>query len=169
MVLPKMTGRACASLILATVVIAAGVFRGPVAVEPALKTLRGGVLPATSLPRMGTRQPRTPEVPAAPSPVARQLSNRTSVGRRPSNGTSVSRQLSDKKAACGSHPEEESCNANRDEGGSRCKWCTNHLEKNVCVSDDSMGYKFAPCNKWICYDKDDPEKSDLTACERVMV
>ena len=39
----------------------------------------------------------------------------------------------------------------------------------VCIADDSMGYKFAPCNKWTCYNEEEPEKSDVTACERLMV
>ena len=69
---------------------------------------------------------------------------------------------------CSKHYNDaDACNANQDERGKGCRWCTNDLSDRVCVADDSQGYKFAPCNNWICDNEDDPMKSDIAACERV--
>ena len=73
------------------------------------------------------------------------------------------------RTGCGLSHKENACNANQDERGNECRWCADPIHNFVCVADDSMGYKFAPCNKWTCYNEEEPEKSDVTACERVMV
>ena len=67
---------------------------------------------------------------------------------------------------CGRFLDANSCNSNTDERGNSCYFCTDHLEKEVCVGEDDMGYKFAPCNKWLCIDFDDPLKNDISSCER---
>ena len=37
----------------------------------------------------------------------------------------------------------------------------------LVVPETSLGYKFAPCNNWICHVRGEPGKSDVTACERM--
>ena len=74
-----------------------------------------------------------------------------------------------KASSCSKFNENEnSCNSNSDEHGNACRYCVDHESINrVCVSDVSIEYRFAPCNNWICHVSDEPEKSDVTACERI--
>ena len=72
-----------------------------------------------------------------------------------------------KGSSCSQHNSNEStCNSNIDEHGNKCNYCTDHLSNKVCVPETSLGYKFAPCNNWVCRGSD-PSKSDVTACERM--
>ena len=73
------------------------------------------------------------------------------------------------KASCSKfNKDENSCNSNTDEHGNACRSCVDHESINrVCVSDVSIEYRFAPCNNWICHVSDEPDKSDVTACERI--
>ena len=68
---------------------------------------------------------------------------------------------------CGQYTNEVACSMNSDSRGNGCRWCTDHLSNKICVGEDSVGYKFAPCNNWLCYDPQDPAKSDALSCERV--
>ena len=72
------------------------------------------------------------------------------------------------RSSCAQHNNDaDACNSQVDELGNECRYCTNHLKQQVCVSDSSIEFKFSPCNNWLCYDDEDPSKSDVTACERV--
>ena len=71
-------------------------------------------------------------------------------------------------SSCSQHSSNENtCNSNIDEHGNECRYCTDHLSNKVCVPETSLGYKFAPCNNWICHVRGEPSKSDVTACERM--
>jgi len=73
-----------------------------------------------------------------------------------------------RSSSCAQHNNDaDTCNSKVDENGNECRYCTNHLKQQVCVSDSSIEFKFSPCNNWLCYDDEDPSKSDVTACERV--
>ena len=85
------------------------------------------------------------------------------------NASSTSTRIYSKsRSSCAQHNHDaDACNSQVDENGTECRYCTNHLKQQVCVSDSSIEFKFSPCNNWLCYDDEDPSKSDVTACERV--
>jgi len=85
------------------------------------------------------------------------------------NASSKSTRIYSKsRSSCAQHNNDaDACNSQVDEMGNECRYCTNHLKQQVCVSDSSIEFKFSPCNNWLCYDDEDPSKSDVTACERV--
>ena len=84
------------------------------------------------------------------------------------NASSKSRIHSKLSSSCAQHNNNaDASNSQVDELGNECRYCTNHLKQQVCVSDSSIEFKFSPCNNWLCYDDEDPSKSDVTACERV--
>ena len=93
-----------------------------------------------------------------PSPPLPSLATSISIERKFRGG-----------ASCDSLDNELSCNKTQDGRGNECHWCTDPLSNSVCVAHISYGFEFAPCNKWVCHSKEMPEKSDITACERVMV
>ena len=70
-------------------------------------------------------------------------------------------------AGCSKFGDADACNASTDKLGNSCVWCTNEsYHRGLCVGDNSMGYKFAPCNNWLCHNPDEPSKSDPKSCER---
>ena len=79
--------------------------------------------------------------------------------------TAINRQLKG-GTGCRSFYDESACNTNKDRRGNECHWCINHLSKQVCVAGDSQGYKFAPCNYWVCFNENEPKTNDLSSCER---
>jgi len=84
------------------------------------------------------------------------------------NASSTTTRISKSRSTCAQHNNDaDACNSQVDENGNECRYCTNHLKQQVCVSDSSIEFKFSPCNNWLCYDDEDPSKSDVTACERV--
>ena len=87
----------------------------------------------------------------------------------PNPSFAIVEEVTRTKASCSKFNKDEiSCNSNTDEHGNACRYCVDHESINrVCVSDVSIEYRFAPCNNWICHVSDEPDKSDVTACERI--
>jgi len=77
-------------------------------------------------------------------------------------------QQQEELAPCSRHADLDACNGSSDGRGRECHWCAHHLlvSKIGCVADNSQIYKFAPCNNWICFNEEEPAKSDIEACER---
>lgn len=74
------------------------------------------------------------------------------------------RILKETKTRCSNFGDVDACTSNKDENGNDCQWCSDPTRTEVCVTEESIVYKFAPCNMWLCYNAGEPEKSDPVTC-----